>query len=229
MKWIYAMYPPRENLPRAELAPGVEFTHRSQIPSAEVLSGRDPEYDPRGNGPTLCNYGWGFTHDFVEKYATRHNLEVWLTGELEEIAGTDSIKFNDIPEDSLLRTRDDYFRYLCMSAGEEVVEDIEKKLELKFSLDYGVPFCHEYIGMVALYTNYNIQRRHWIIDRLAGSVKKAIKILNKIMAEPGEEEKRPMWYYDAVEIPIVRLSCPDSRRLSTHSAFSGSASHASMS
>ena len=110
-----------------------------------------------------------------------------------------------------------------MSAGEDVVEDIAEKLGFGFSLDYGTPFCHEYMGMVVLYTNYNIQRRHWIIDRLAGSVKKAIKILNRIMAEPGEEEKQPMWYYDAVEIPIVRLSCPYSRRLSTHSAFTGSA------
>ena len=63
------MFPPRENLPRAELAPGVEFIHRSQIPSREVLFGRDPEYDPHGNGPALCNYGWGFTYDFVEKYS----------------------------------------------------------------------------------------------------------------------------------------------------------------
>ena len=75
--------------------------------------------------------------------------------------------------------------------------------QIGVTLDLGHPFCDEYPSMIVLYTNYNVMKRTWIIERVTRKrVATLIQKLSRIMAEPGEETKEIMWWY-ARENPIV--------------------------
>ena len=70
-----------------------------------------------------------------------------------------------------------------------VLQHIEK--EIGFPLDLGPPFAGCYPSMVVLYTNYNLRKRVWLIERATGEQTNVyVEKLSRIMAEPGKETKQ---------------------------------------
>ena len=74
-------------------------------------------------------------------------------------------------------------------------------------LEFGRPFCNpmKLCGMYALYTNYNIEKRHFYIDGVAG-IDKVIAEMNTAMNECGNTAKL-MWWFD-MNNPIVGVLRP---------------------
>ena len=204
------MFPPSADLDVEDLPRGTKYIPPSVVPSRSFLL-RNDEYDPCGNGPWLRHYGWGLTEAFAFDYAKRHALELKLGfPDLIKLAGRPVIPLAELSDDAPEKQVAKLWANIRVMVLDVVLEHVEA--QVGFSLELADPFCGDYVSMVALYNNYNIARRHWIIERISrGPIEEVIAKINKIMTPPGEQEWTPMWWYGR-ENPIVsaqhgRSSC----------------------
>ena len=190
-------------IPKRHLAPGQSYVPPTKMLDPRIVIAPDKEFDSRFDDLLLLNYGWGFTDKFAFAYAKRHSLELELYQESYiELAGREIIKCAELADDPLEKQQDELWEEMCILVRKAVLLHIEKAIG--FTLDLGDPFCDEYPSMIVLYTNYNVMKRTWIIERVTGErMATHIQKLSRIMAEPGEETKEIMWWY-ARENPIVR-------------------------
>ena len=166
MQRLYKLYPPAQCLSRRDLPNGTKRIPVSKVPSRRVLFGSKNDFDPMEDGPYLRNYGWAFTDAFAFDYARRHSLALDLSPYpgLKELAGRAVVKFADLSDDPPEKQSSELWANLRVMVCDVVLEHIEG--EMGFSLELGDPFCGEYTSMIVLYTNYNIVKRHWIIERI---------------------------------------------------------------
>ena len=202
---LYKLFPPQERLDILELPNGKTPIRSTRQLKQVLLSSTDNDFDPMGDGPYLRSFGWAFTEEFAFDYARRHNLEEDLSydDELVDLAGRSVFKFAELSDNPPEKQIEKLWANLRMIACDLMLDHIQK--EMGFSLEIAYPFSGEFMFMLVLYNNYNIAKRYWIIERLSGtSVPETAGKLNKIMTAPGEEERKPLWWYDR-ENPIVRV------------------------
>ena len=211
---LYKHFAPQQGLSKRELPRGTKRIPIMTVPDIDYLLSDDDGFDHRGDGPFLRNYGWAFTDAFALDYAKRHDLQLYLSldPDLEALAGRSIIKFAEL-SDAFEEQNPELWPHICVMVRDVVLEHVES--QMGFTLALGLPFSAEYPSMIALYSNYNIAKRHWVIERITRRpVRESITKLIKIMTPPGGKEPKPLWWYDRendivcalVHTPFLRLN-----------------------
>ena len=121
---------------------------RDVLPRAEIASGDDT--------PPLYYYGCPFTFKYALEYSMRHRLEIELAEEDMHLFGGKTV-FNlaDLEETHL--GNPDLEVFLSTTAAFMMIKDLSAKCGMP--LVCGRPFSEEWDGIVALWSNYDIKDR----------------------------------------------------------------------
>ncbi|KAH9939002.1 uncharacterized protein BXZ73DRAFT_76163 [Epithele typhae] len=198
LKHICDRYPPVANITPYDVPLGTEYISPSTNLSPDVVFAPDPEFNPAAGGPFLRNYGWAFTDKWAIEYAKKLKLTVDIDDDkpdfVQLLGGATTIDCASITDDSVVMQHKGLRQWVSLAVHDDIISDIED--HVGFRLFLGYPLSLDYAFMVVLFTNYNLTKRQWIIERVTRTdIHTAITTLSAIMAEPGEKSKEVMWWY----------------------------------
>ncbi|TFK83530.1 hypothetical protein K466DRAFT_528721 [Polyporus arcularius HHB13444] len=157
--------PPRNILPRSEL------------PNRRV------------DKPPLYYYGFPFTKQYAVDYAKRHRLTIELVDEdREAFDGKEVFDFGDV--DDKLMSNPDLRRFVNIASQYLMVEDLSKRCRMR--LQSGRPFCLEWDGIVALWSNFDVKERY----ARCYNYDAVVETLTSAMNEGDGPESKLQWWYD---------------------------------